>query len=124
MLRCKIDENLPTEAAALLRSAGHECHTVFDEGLSGAPDPAISARCMAEGRVLLTLDLDFADIRTYPPGRTVGIVVFRPVEPDRDRVLGLVRRVLPLLATDSLDGALWIVEEDRIRVRRTDPPAL
>jgi hypothetical protein len=29
-VRCKIDENLPIEAADLLRTSGHECHTVFD----------------------------------------------------------------------------------------------
>lgn len=74
--------------------------------------------------MLLTLDLDFADIRTYPPDRSAGIVVFRPVEPDRDRVLGLLTRVLPLFAKDALDGALWIVEEDRIRMRRSDSPPI
>ncbi len=107
MLRFKIDENLPTEAAALIQAAGHECHTVFDEGLAGTPDPVLSERCRAEGRVLLTLDLDFADIRSYPPDRFAGIVVFRPFEPDRECVLRLLSRVLPLLARDSPDGALY-----------------
>jgi hypothetical protein len=37
-VRCKIDENVPIEAAELLRAAGHECQTVYDEALSGALD--------------------------------------------------------------------------------------
>ncbi len=111
------------EAAALLLSAGHECHTVFDEELSGAPDTIISERCRSEGRVLFTLDLDFSDIRTYPPNEFPGIVVLRPYEPDRDRILVLLTRLLPLLLTERLDGALWIVEEDRVRIRRSDLPA-
>ncbi len=120
MLRCKIDENLPTEAATLLLSAGHECHTVFDEDLSGAPDTVVSERCRSEGRVLFTLDLDFSDIRTYPPHEFPGIVVLRPYEPDRDRILALLARVLPMLLTERLEGALFIVEEDRVRIRRSD----
>lgn len=34
--------------------------------------------CVKEGRILLTLDLDFADIRVYPPQALPGLVVLRP----------------------------------------------
>ncbi len=69
----KVDENKPIESAGVLRTAGWECDTVFDEALSGAEDPDTGARCQAEGRVLFTLDTDFADIRAYPPSAYVGI---------------------------------------------------
>jgi len=59
----KIDENLPREYASLLRDAGFEADTVEDEGLVGSADSAVAERCRADGRVLVTLDLDFADIR-------------------------------------------------------------
>ena len=42
-MRAKLDENLPVEAAELLRTAGWECDTVDEEGLAGADDP-ISTR--------------------------------------------------------------------------------
>ena len=80
-MRAKLDENLPVEAIELLRAAGWDCDTVHDEGLEGAEDPRIGAACRTEGRVLFTLDLDFADILAYPPNEYVGIVVFRPAEP-------------------------------------------
>src|SRR3970282_768843 len=64
-MRGKVDENMPIESAGVLRTAGWECDTVFDEALVGAEDPDIGARCQAEGRVLFTLDMDFADIRAY-----------------------------------------------------------
>lgn len=116
---CKLDENLPVEAADLLKTGGHECHTVFDEQLGGADDTSLHERCRREERVLLTLDLDFADIRTYPPAESAGIVVLRPEEPDRDRVLQLVRQILPAMARESVTQSLWIVEESRIRIRRS-----
>ena len=35
-MKFKIDENLPTEAADLLRSAGHDAVTVGEQRLGGA----------------------------------------------------------------------------------------
>lgn len=66
-IRFKVDENLPIEARDAFIQAGYEASTVDDEGLSGSPDANIAAICRAEQRVIVTLDTDFADIRTYPP---------------------------------------------------------
>jgi predicted nuclease of predicted toxin-antitoxin system len=123
-MRAKLDENLPVEAAELLRTAGWECDSVHDEGLAGADDPIVAARCQAEARVLFTLDLDFADIRGYPPSEYVGIVVLRPVEPSRRQALELVSRVLPVLSKEWTEHGLWIVEPGRVRVRGANEPSI
>jgi predicted nuclease of predicted toxin-antitoxin system len=123
-VRCKVDENLPIDAAALLRGAGHECQTVYDEALAGAPDQRVIDTCRAEGRTLLTLDLDFADLRTYPPAEYPGIIVLRPAEPDKEHVLRLLARTLPVLEHEAVVHSLWIVEETRVRIRRSDDPAV
>lgn len=75
-------------------------------------------------RVLFTLDLDFADIRAYPPSEFVGIVVLRPVEPSRRQALELVRRVLPVLSAEWTEHRLWIVEPGRVRVRGANEPTV
>ena len=103
-MRAKLDENLPIEVAELLRAADWNCDTVHDEGLVGADDSTIGAVCRTEGRVLFTLDLDFADIRAHPPREYVGIVVFRPPEPSRRHVLHMAARVLPVLAAHWVDA--------------------
>lgn len=123
-MRCKIDENIPVDAADLLRAAGHDCHTVYDEGLNGAADSHVIFACRAEGRVLLTMDMDFADIRTYPPGDYPGIVVLRAAEPDRERILKLLARTLPIFEQESVHQTLWIVAENRVRIRRSSDPAI
>ena len=123
-MRAKLDENLPVEAAELLRTAGWECDSVYDEGLAGADDPDVAAACQAGARVLFTLDLDFADIRAYPPSEYVGIVVLRPTEPSRRQVLQLVSRVLPVLSAEWMEHRLWIVEPARVRVRGANEPAV
>jgi predicted nuclease of predicted toxin-antitoxin system len=123
-MRAKLDENLPVEAAELLRTAGWECDTVDEEGLAGADDPIVAARCQVEARVLFTLDLDFADIRAYPPSEYLGIVVLRPTEPSRRQVLQLVSRALPVLSAEWMEHRLWIVEPARVRVRGANEPAV
>jgi len=88
-LKLKIDENLPSECAGILRGGGFEADTVADERLTGAEDSVIAVRSRAEGRVLITLDLDFANIRAYPPAEYAGIVVLRLKRQDKHAVLAL-----------------------------------
>lgn len=114
---CKIDENVPIDAIDMLSRAGHDCKTVYDEDLGGAPDERIAEVCRTEQRVLITLDLDFADIRRYPPGSYPGIVVLRPRKPDCIQTMNLLGRAITLLASVPVVGRLWIVEPDRVRVR-------
>ena len=113
----KIDENLPRECAALLRGAGFGADTVAEENLTGADDTAIARSARAEGRVLITLDLDFANIQAYPPSAHSGIIVLRVKRQDKHAVVGLVVRMISALKTRLPARDLWIVESDRIRFR-------
>ncbi len=67
MTNFKTDENLPVEAAALLKEHGIDAVTVLDQKLGGRPDTDVAAVCKSEGRALVTLDLDFANIDAYSP---------------------------------------------------------
>jgi predicted nuclease of predicted toxin-antitoxin system len=117
-LKLKIDENLPADCAVILRDAGFEADTVFDERLVGADDSVIaSRRPRAEDRILVTLDLDFSNIRAYPPSQHAGIIVLRPKRQDKRIVLMLMGRLILALANRAPTGELWIVEADRIRFR-------
>jgi predicted nuclease of predicted toxin-antitoxin system len=116
-MRAKLDENLPAEAVAMLTAAGWECSTVHQEGLAGAEDGQVVNACQAEQRVLFTLDLDFADIRAYPPDAQTGIVVLRPAAPDKGSVLRLLGAAVQGLISGWAPHRLWIVEPHRVRVR-------
>ena len=116
-MRFKIDENLPIEAAQVLRQAGHEAKTVHEEHLVGSRDDRIAAACQSEGRALVTIDLDFADIRAYPPQDYAGLIVLRPRLQVKHHILDLVRLTVPLLDLELLRGRLWIVSESGVRIR-------
>ena len=116
-MKLKIDENLPADCAILLRDAGFEADTVADERLQGADDAVIASRARVEDRVLVTLDLDFGNVRAYPPLQHSGIIVLRPRMQDKRAVLALMQRIVLALTNRTPSGELWIVEPDRIRFR-------
>ncbi len=97
--------------------SGHDADTVLDEGMGGASDPEVLAACLAEERVLVTQDADFADIRAYPPREYLGIIVFRLTDQTRDRLMEVGARLIRTLARSSPQGHLWIVEDARVRIR-------
>ncbi len=88
--RFKLDENLPSRAAVLVRDAGHDVSTALDEDLGGSSDATVAKACADEGRVLVTPDLH----------------------------RGLLQRSLPALAAVDLQGSIAIVEPERMRTWR------
>ena len=113
----KLDENLPLEISNILKEGGHSALTVLDEGLGGNPDTKIMKACVDENRVLVTLDLDFSDIRVYPPDRYPGIIVLRPTHQSKPNLINLSPQFLSVLEKERLKGHLWIVEPGRVRIR-------
>jgi predicted nuclease of predicted toxin-antitoxin system len=66
-MKFKLDENLPLAARDVFSEAGYDALSVHDQAVAGAADEHLAQICRAEERILVTLDLDFADIRLYPP---------------------------------------------------------
>jgi predicted nuclease of predicted toxin-antitoxin system len=117
MLRVKLDENLPTDLRDLIRARGHDAHTVEDEGAKGRPDEFVAALVRDERRILITLDVEFGDLRVYPPKEYAGIVLLRLKRQGKSHLLALAPRILDALETTPIDGRLWVVDDDKIRVR-------
>jgi predicted nuclease of predicted toxin-antitoxin system len=115
--RFKLDENLPRDAEALLQQAGHDVQTVLAEQLGGNPDPRVFDASQAEERVLVTFDLDFSDIRVYPPASHHGIWVLRPHTQSVENALALLRSALRVLEDEPTRKRLWIIEPERVRIR-------
>jgi predicted nuclease of predicted toxin-antitoxin system len=116
-MQFKLDEHLPLEIKDLLAQHRHDPVTVVEEGMGGSVDPDVAQVCLKESRSLLTLDLDFSDIRTYPPEDYHGIVVFRPAIQNITTLVRLTTRLLALMEREPLVDCLWIVEDNRVRIR-------
>ncbi len=116
-IRFKVDENCPAEFVEILQAAAYEADHVLDEGLGGCTDLEVASVLRRERRALLTLDLDFADVRRFPPAEFAGLIVLRPESQNRSRLAQILRQLLPQLKIEQLGQRLWIVDESGIRVR-------
>ncbi len=118
-MRIKIDENMPLDVIDVLENAGHDAHSVYSEGIEGCSDRQLIAKCKKEQRLLITLDNDFSNIFAYPPEKFEGIIVLRVEHQGKRAITALINKLLPVLnaSEDNICGNLWIVEENRIRIR-------
>ena len=118
-MKFKLDENLGLRAQELFRAAGHDALLVREQGLGGAADQAIFDICVGEGRALVSLDHDFAQVLRFPPNRSAGIIILEvPRRPHPDAVLRRVAEFLRFLEEHPLGRELWIVEPGRVRLHQ------
>jgi predicted nuclease of predicted toxin-antitoxin system len=119
--RVKLDENLGYDAAEFLRDSGYDALTVYEEHLAGATDETLWRTICMEQRLLVTLDMDFADVRAFPPGTHPGLVLLRPSAGSASRVLQILRRVVQEQPLEDLAGCLTVADESHTRIRRPPP---
>ncbi len=119
-MKFKLDENFGTRTQQIFQGLGHDVQTVRTQGLLGSSDEDLFEVCRAEGRCLVTLDLDSADVTRFPPDRTSGIAVIRiPVNPSLRLLEELIRQFLQALSRRRVEKRLWIVEVGRIRIHQS-----
>mgnify|MGYP000132520779 CR=1 FL=1 len=122
-MKLKLDENLSGFCAALFREAGLDAARVPDQSLCSTPDRELIEHCRSEGRVLVTLDLDFANPLVFKPSDYAGIAVLRlPPKPSHAYLVDAVRTLVAGLAKEPIAGKLWVVQLGRIRVYQEDTP--
>jgi predicted nuclease of predicted toxin-antitoxin system len=91
--------------------------------LSGAADPVVWQRVRAENRFFITLDLDFSDVRQYPPGSHAGLLLLRPRSNSRDAVTEVLQRVLRDYPLATVTGCFVVADAAHTRIRRPSDPA-
>lgn len=115
-MKLKLDENLGKRGSLLLEAEGHDVATVVSERLAGAPDRLLLETCHEEGRVLVTLDREFADPVRFDPRRYSGIVLLRlPRRPAPVDIEDAIQTLALALLNRSPAGELWIVERGIVR---------
>ena len=117
-MRVKIDEDLPRQIAELFAQHDYEAATVVEQGWQGLSDEQLWPQVQQEGRLLVTADKGFADLRTYPPGSHSGVLLLRLDEESRRGYLELIRTVLRQLDVETLAGAVIVASPRGIRIRK------
>jgi predicted nuclease of predicted toxin-antitoxin system len=117
-VRFKLDENMDVPVASLFVAAGHDVETAYGEGLAGEPDDVVGPAAIREGRLLVTLDRGFGDVRRYPPGSHAGVVLLRLHRQSLGPQYAAVELLLDYDGLESLVGCTVVVSGSSIRVRR------
>ena len=116
-VKFKIDENISKTVAYLLNDNGHDAETVYFEKIAGIKDEDLIELCKSENRCLITLDSDFSDIKKYPPNKYCGIILLKVISQSKSEVNNLIKRIIPILNTESIASKLWIVDNEKIKIR-------
>lgn len=111
-----LDANIPYSAAAIF-SAGEAVH-VRNIGLGTASDAEIAKYALKEKAVLITRDLDFANIILHQPVTHHGVVVLRvPSYFTAKHIISLMKVFFLKVTRESLIQRLTILEPGRYRTR-------
>lgn len=101
-----------------LQTEGHDIVTVHDFSLAGHEDTEILTFATAHHRVLLTIDLDFGNIRHYPPEHHGGVIILRVRPATLAQVHTMLAEFLQTTSQEQLVNTLVVIDHNKIRVRR------
>jgi len=118
-VKIKLDESISRHLKPHLQREGRDVFTAADEGLLGKSDVEVGAAAKSEGVILFTLDLEFADLRKFPPGTHPGIMLFRPQSMGPLATNRFTLNFVKETDLASLSGCTAVVDPTRIRIRRS-----
>jgi predicted nuclease of predicted toxin-antitoxin system len=116
-MKLKLDENLSRHLKPVLAGLGHDVLTAADENLLSQPDTEIARAAKDENRMLLTLDVEFADLRKYPPGSHPGVILFRPLSLGPMSVNAFIADFIRRTDLDKLAASVAVVDPAHVRIR-------
>jgi len=117
-MRFLVDNSLSPRMATALSRAGHDAIHVRERGLTEATDDVIFDAAASEQRIILAQDTDFGTILAMRGASMPSVILFRCQAKSTERVLALLIANLPTVKDDLDAGAVVVIEDDRIRVRR------
>lgn len=101
-----------------LRDQGYDAVHLLDEGLATLPDADILAKAQREGRILLTLDLDFGYLLAISKANLPSVILFRLGNVSRDRVEARLLQILQQCEAELEAGGVISVSNEAFRVRK------
>jgi len=117
-LRFLVDMGISMKTVSWLRDAGHDVVHLLEQELQRLPDSEILEKARQEGRVVLTMDLDFGYLLAVSGWVLPSVVIFRLSDERPERIVARLKAVLPEFSDVLVRGAVLSVEDETIRVRR------
>ncbi len=113
-----LDMNMARQLGKLLETRGHAWRHVADAGLQRADDSVILEAAKQIGEVILTHDLDYGTLLAFSGDVRPSVVIFRRRNVHPRELFEAMMKYWAELAPALEAGALIILEDSAIRIRR------
>jgi len=114
-----LDQNLSPLLADELVTRGHDAVHVRSRGMSTASDPAILEAAATEARTVVSANTDFGELLARTNASSPSVLLLRRQDHRRAaEVAALLALNLPAVAEDLESGAIVVLDDERIRIRR------
>ncbi|WP_017319094.1 DUF5615 family PIN-like protein [Mastigocladopsis repens] len=112
------DMGISLRTVAWLRDAGYDTVYLREEDLQRLPDDEILLKARTEGRIVLTVDLDFAQLLAVGGETLPSVILFRLGNENYETIHERLTKVLSQCRQDLETGAIVSVSNETFRVRR------
>jgi predicted nuclease of predicted toxin-antitoxin system len=120
-MKLLIDECVLGKTARLLKENGFSIITVQELGKASATNGTVIDIAKRKKAVIVTNDLDFANLILYPLGSHEGIIVLRPrldtIEAIND-VHNVLVRLLKEVKPSVIEQSLVIIDRNKYRIKK------
>ena len=118
-----IDNNLSPLLADALEAAGHDAVHLRDLGMQAATDDVVLEHARADERILVSADTDFGGLLARSGASTPSVILIRRLAGRRAAEhAAIILANLDQVAEDLAAGAVVVLHEDSLRVRRLPMP--
>ena len=114
-----LDVNIPYSALKIFEELNLESVHARDAGLGRASDKEIADYALKNDCILITKDLEFANINLFPSESHQGLIVVRlPSFFKASQFVNVLRDFLSSINTNDLNQAVVIVKLGKYRIRK------
>ncbi len=118
-----IDNNLSPLLADALKAAGHDAVHLRDLRMQAATDYVVLEHAKADERILVSADTDFGGLLARSGASTPSVILIRRLAGRRAaEQAAIILANLDQVAEDLTAGAIVVLHEDSLRVRRLPMP--
>ncbi len=117
-MRFLLDMGISPKVSDTLRSLGHEAVRCSEIDLSRATDTEILRYAQVHGSILISTDLDFADLAFACAEPCPGLVLLRLDNPSADMMCSRLQIALTALPHDEIAGSVVVIQQNKLRTRK------
>lgn len=117
-MKCLADVGVSKTTVHVLREQGHDVLSLIEQRLERLSDAEILEKAKREACIVVTFDLDFADLLALGAHKLPSVIIFRLHTQTPSSVTPRLLQVLDECGKDLVAGAIITVEDSRYRLRR------